>query len=54
MRVYNRQHQYYCGSDLHVKTMYVCILDTDGPGARAPECPVDAEGLPGDRGALSG
>ena len=30
MRFYNRQHQYYCGIDLHVKTMYVCILDTTG------------------------
>ena len=30
MRFYNRQHQYYCGIDLHVKTMYVCILDTAG------------------------
>ena len=30
MRFYNRQHQYYCGIDLHVKTMYVCILDATG------------------------
>ena len=30
MRFYNRQHQYYCGIDLPVKTMYVCILDTIG------------------------
>ena len=30
MRFYNRQHQYYCGIDLHVKTMYVCILDGAG------------------------
>jgi len=30
MRFYNRQHQFYCGIDLHVKTMYVCILDTAG------------------------
>ena len=27
MRFYSRQHQFYCGIDLHVKTMYVCILD---------------------------
>ena len=25
--IYNRQHRHYCGIDLHVKTMYVCILD---------------------------
>src|SRR5687767_3059063 len=30
MRFYNRQHQYYCGIDLHVKTMYVCVLDGVG------------------------
>ena len=29
MRFYNGQHQ-YCGIDLHVKTMYVCILDGAG------------------------
>ena len=30
MRFYNRQHRHYCGIDLHVKTMYVCILDSAG------------------------
>ncbi len=30
MRFYNRQHTYYCGIDLHVKTMYICILDAAG------------------------
>jgi hypothetical protein len=30
MRFYNQPHQFYCGIDLHVKTMYVCILDTAG------------------------
>ena len=30
MRFYNRQHHHYCGIDLHVKTMYVCILDAAG------------------------
>ena len=30
MRFYNRQHRHYCGIDLHVKTMYVCILDGVG------------------------
>ena len=30
MRFYNRPHQYYCGIDLHVKTMYLCILDAAG------------------------
>ena len=30
MRFYNRPHTYYCGIDLHVKTMWVCILDGAG------------------------
>ena len=30
MRFYNRQHRHYCGIDLHVKTMYICILDSSG------------------------
>jgi transposase len=30
MRFYNRQHRHYCGIDLHVRTMYICILDTSG------------------------
>jgi hypothetical protein len=30
MRFYNRQHHHYCGIDLHVKTMYVCILNAAG------------------------
>jgi len=30
MRFYTQQHQYYCGIDLHARTMYVCILDQDG------------------------
>ena len=30
MRFYNQQHRHYCGIDLHVKTMYVCILDAAG------------------------
>src|SRR5712692_3180778 len=30
MRFYNRQHRHYCGIDRHVKTMYICILDSAG------------------------
>jgi transposase len=30
MRFYNRPHRYYCGIDLHVKTMYLCLLDAAG------------------------
>ena len=30
MRFYTKQHKYYCGIDLHARTMYVCILDQTG------------------------
>jgi len=30
MRFYNEQHTYYCGIDLHARSMYVCILDAAG------------------------
>jgi transposase len=30
MRFYNGQHRHWCGIDLHVRTMYVCILDAGG------------------------
>ena len=27
MRFYTKQHKYYCGIDLHARSMYICILD---------------------------
>ncbi len=30
MRFYTKPHQFYCGIDLHARTMYVCILNRDG------------------------
>ena len=30
MRFYTQQHQFYCGIDLHARTMYVCILNPAG------------------------
>src|SRR3990172_4778062 len=30
MRFYTKQHKFYCGVDLHAKTMYLCILDQEG------------------------
>jgi hypothetical protein len=30
MRFYTQQHQFYCGIDLHARTMFVCILDQSG------------------------
>jgi transposase len=30
MRFYTKQHKFYCGVDLHARTMYLCILDQEG------------------------
>jgi transposase len=30
MRFYQQQHVFYCGVDLHAKTMHICILDQAG------------------------
>ena len=30
MRFYTKQHQFYCGVDLHARSMYICILDQAG------------------------
>jgi hypothetical protein len=27
MRFYTGQHRFYCGMDLHVRTLAICILD---------------------------
>jgi transposase len=30
MRFYTNQHQFYCGIDLHARSMYVCVVSQDG------------------------
>jgi len=30
MRFYTQEHRYYCGVDLHARSMYLCILDQRG------------------------
>jgi transposase len=30
MRFYTKQHQFYCGIDLHARTIYLCILNQEG------------------------
>jgi len=30
MRFYTGQHQFYCGVDLHARSLYVCVLDHTG------------------------
>ena len=30
MNLYQKQHQFYCGIDLHANAMYTCVVDSDG------------------------
>jgi hypothetical protein len=30
MQLYQQQHQFYCGIDLHANAMYVCVVDAQG------------------------
>ena len=30
MKLYQQQHQFYCGIDLHANKMYACVVDQDG------------------------
>ena len=30
MKHYQKEHKYYCGIDLHAKSLYICILDCKG------------------------
>ena len=43
MRFYNQQHRFYCGIDLHARTMYLCILDQEGNAVFHQNLRADAE-----------
>ena len=43
MRFYTRQHRYYCGIDLHARTMYVVITDQAGEVLVARNMKTNAE-----------
>ena len=30
MRFYTEEHRFYCGVDLHARSLYVCVLDEKG------------------------
>jgi len=45
MKFYNIQHQYYCGIDLHARSLYVCILDRNGNALLHKECSAKPESL---------
>lgn len=45
MRFYNNTHPYYCGIDLHARSLYVCIIDNDGNTLVHKEIPANPEKL---------
>ncbi len=45
MNFYNNTHPYYCGIDLHARSLYVCILDQDGKTCLHKEITADPEKL---------
>ncbi len=45
MNFYNSIHPYYCGIDLHARTLYVCIIDQDGNTCLHKEIAADPDKL---------
>jgi transposase len=45
MRFYKQPHAFYCGVDLHARTMYLCILDHAGAKVLHKEVPSDPAAL---------
>jgi len=43
MRFYNQQHRFYCGVDLHARSMYLCILDQAGATVLHQNYPAEAD-----------
>jgi hypothetical protein len=44
MNFYTKQHAFYCGVDLHARTLYLCILSRAGD--KLLHCEVPAEPAP--------
>ena len=45
MRFYTQQHRYYCGIDLHARSLYLCILDQAGKTLVHRKLPCDRNEL---------
>lgn len=43
MRFYTTMHKFYCGIDLHARSMYLCILDQEGNTLVHRNMPTDGE-----------
>lgn len=45
MRFYTKTHPFYCGIDLHARSLYVCIIDSEANVLRHREIPASPEKL---------
>lgn len=45
MRFYNQPHEFYCGVDLHARTLYLCVFDHAGEKRLHREVPSDPAAL---------
>jgi transposase len=43
MNFYNRQHQFYCGIDLHARLLAICVLDQAGQVVCQTQIPADKQ-----------
>ncbi len=41
MRFYQQTHSFYCGVDLHARTMHVCVVDSEGRTQEHVNLPCD-------------
>jgi hypothetical protein len=53
MRFYEGQHRFYCGIDLHSRTMCLCILDQAGKVLVHDDGPCDPVRFPAAHPAIS-
>jgi hypothetical protein len=43
MRFYTKQHQFYCGIDLHARLLAICIVDQAGAVVLQTQIPADKQ-----------
>jgi len=45
MRFYTQQHRFYCGVDLHARTLALCVLDAQGQVVARPSVPASPQAV---------
>ena len=52
MRFYTQQHKFYCGIDLHARSLYVCVLNQAGEKLVHRKLDCDRDHFSGGRDAV--